>query len=88
MSREHETEPGTPLEDRRSLDRLADRLRSGRPRPDAAFRGELRRRLSAQSELRGASRGHRMVALGYAGLGAVCLGVAVAGLLGVGPFAA
>jgi hypothetical protein len=73
-----------------SLARLADRLERDRPVPAPVFRGELRRRLTKGSVAPGRSSAPSLRAwvASYVGAGALCLAVAVVGLLGAGPFAA
>lgn len=66
---------------------LAERLERERPVPAAAFRGELRRRLSSPSQpRRRPPRVHALI-VGYAGAGAMLLLAGAAGVAGIGPLA-
>ena len=67
---------------------LDHRLRSERPAPRAAFRGDLRRRLLAMGgEGVGRPSRLRLLIAAYGATGALLLLIAVAGALGSGPFA-
>jgi hypothetical protein len=94
MSSGRELDPDLSAKERQALSRLAQRLERERPLPRPTFRGELRRRLSAQGAGRstaapvGAAGRWKAIAASYAAAGLLCLAVAIAGLAGAGPFAA
>lgn len=88
MSRNRDTNDDRSAEEYRHLANLAERLERERPVPSAAFRAELRRRLTAPSRLPIHSRHHRALAAAYITLGLLLLAVAAVGLVGTGPFAA
>jgi hypothetical protein len=70
------------------LDPAEERLRGERPVPSPGFRGNLRRRLSAQrppAPTRPVRPG--IVVAAYGGSGALLLALAAIGLAGVGPLA-
>lgn len=70
------------------LDPIADRLRSERPAPSPAFRGELRRRLSVQTRAAPTSPMRlRLAIAACAASGALLLAIAAIGLAGIGPLA-
>lgn len=62
-------------------------LHDSRPVPRAAFRGELRRRLTATRRPPAPKRLGLLIA-GYAGSGSLLLAIAAIGLAGAGPLAA
>jgi hypothetical protein len=79
----------TPNQEDRDLERLADRLRAGRPVPQAGFRGELRRDLLRRFASQPASpRRARLLVAAYGGSGLALIVIAAVGLAGAGPFAA
>lgn len=90
MSGEQDLEPTMSAEEREALTLLSERLERERPVPAAGFRGGLRRHLLAAAPHRSnlAAGRYRLLAVSYAGVGAICLAVAAVGLTGVGPFAA
>jgi hypothetical protein len=69
---------------------LEIRLLRERPLPRPEFRGALRREIEGKPRTRGAASaaGWRVLAGTYLGLGSVLLLVALAGVTGLGPFAA
>jgi hypothetical protein len=69
-------------------DRVQRRLEAERPAPSAGYRGELWRTLVAQEGSRTRTRRVRAQILAYATTSVLLLCVAVAGLIGAGPFAA
>jgi hypothetical protein len=76
-------------EERARLEQVGELLESSRPVPDPNFRGNLRRSLlSGRRPERATSRSYRFLVATYGGLGTLCLVVALAGVLGAGPFAA
>jgi hypothetical protein len=78
--------PGGDPEHDDGLGAIQERLRRERPVPLAAFRGELRSRLLL---LAGGRTGRvRAAIIAYATSGAALLGVAGAGVAGLGPLAA
>jgi hypothetical protein len=83
-------DPGTPEDEVRVLQSVADRLADERPVPAAGYRARLRSSLLQQGGGAITSRPARLrvAILGYAGSGALLLVVAAVGLAGVGPFAA
>jgi hypothetical protein len=70
------------------LEEIDARLRTARPVPRPAFRGDLRRRLLAQGESEPAPRRLRLLITAYAGTGSALLAIAAIGVAGVGPFGA
>ncbi len=80
----HDLEPGAPEE----LIVLAERLERERPVPSAAFRGELRRRLTTAERLRSRPARLRLLIAGYAGTGSLLMLVGAASAAGVGPLGA
>lgn len=77
-------EPDAPDE----LLRLAERLEQERPVPSAAFRGELRRRLTAGGVQRSRPARLRALITGYATAGAVLLLAGALSAAGAGPLGA
>lgn len=78
-------------DERTRLEVIAERLQRERPVPRATFRGDLRRALIAGRPARQgafATGRWRVQVATYSGLGTLLLAVAVAGLVGVGPFSA
>jgi hypothetical protein len=80
MKREHGTDP--------ELSPIAARLEAERPVLRPAFRGELRRRLLAEEKRRLAPANLGRLIAAYTGSGAILIAIAVAGVAGLGPFAA
>jgi hypothetical protein len=78
------------MDDRdRDLRPLVERLEAERPVPDAAFRGELRRRLLGRAVGPGPAPARlRLLVTAYAGAGSLLLVLAAVGVAGVGPLAA
>jgi hypothetical protein len=73
----------------RDLQPLVERLEAERPVPDAAFRGELRRRLLGRAgDARPAPARLRLLITAYGGAGSLLLVLAAVGVAGVGPLAA
>lgn len=70
-----------------ALDEVARRLEAERPVPRPGFRGDLRRRLVADSERPLALGRARRLVFAYSGSGFCLLAVAAVGLAGVGPLA-
>jgi hypothetical protein len=66
---------------------VASRLRHERPRPSAAYRAELRRRLIAEKGRGPAGGFPTPLVAGCLTGGAVLMLVAAAGVAGIGPFA-
>jgi hypothetical protein len=68
---------------------VADRLYDERPRPSAAFRGKLRRRLlgAGREGVAAESRPPIPLITGYLTGGVILLLAAAAGVAGIGPFA-
>ena len=70
------------------IDPIDERLERERLVPTAAFRGELRRHLTAETGAGPrAPRRQRLLITAYAGSGGLLLAIAAVGLAGVGPFA-
>lgn len=78
-----------PPQERKELARVALRVAAERPRPAPAFRARLRGRLLAAPAPRAALLDplRRRLAVGLLAAGAALLGLAAAGLAGLGPFA-
>jgi hypothetical protein len=86
----HDLEPDVADDERALLWRVADSLIGGRPYPRAAFRANLRQRLTGVGVRPGAAPRPRLlwvrvVALALPGSALLC--VVSAGLAGAGPFA-
>jgi hypothetical protein len=84
-----ELEPNLPAEERAGLWSVADSLIDSRPYPRAAFRADLRQRLTPALARSGAvarppSLWARVVALALPGTALLC--VVAAGVAGAGPF--
>jgi hypothetical protein len=84
-----ELRPYVDHDEAAGIDRIAERLRTQRPFPRAAFRAELRAHLRGQASARPAWRPRhlRRLVVAYAGSGVALLAVAAIGLAGAGPLA-
>jgi hypothetical protein len=84
-----ELRPYVDHDEAAGIDRMAERLRSERPFPRAAYRAELRAHLRDHASARPAWRPRhlRRLVAAYAGSGVALLAVAAIGLAGAGPLA-
>lgn len=79
----------SPNHEDQDLERLAERLRAGRPVPQADFRGELREDLLGRFAPRPTPpRRARFLVAAYGGAGLALIAIAAIGVAGAGPFAA
>jgi hypothetical protein len=79
--------PGMDPEEADELARVAERLRTERPVPAAAFRGKLRRLLLVEAAVPLLGRRLHLAVAGYVASGTALLALAAIGVLGAGPLA-